>query len=585
MSEYKIYCILLFFSISTLLKSQELSTILDQKPLLFSGSFSVNQNAAFRNVAYSSSNPYSLFLNGNATATFYGISLPFSFSYSNQQVNYTQPFNFNQFGMQPSYKWVKAYIGYNSMSFSPYSLNGHQFLGGGVELSPPNFGLRVSFMYGRLIKAVKWDSAKITSRPYFQRNGIAAKIGYSGKKGEYYISVFNALDKISSINTIPDSLGIAPQENMIYTMNFSKTFFDKIMISGLFAESALTQDIRQLENSIVVKKDLFFLLNPNSTTSYAYALKGAVDYIASGYTIGIAYEKIQPNYSTLGSYYSNNDLENIALTFSKQLLEGKLNIAGSAGSQKNNLDKSKLTTSNQFLGNLNISYSPTQRIAINSTYSNYTFFTYMRTPFDQINTTDPYKNIDTLNFTQISQSASINSSIILGSLDDKNKRRMLMISISYQQSANRQEGIGIINSSYFYQGNLVYSHTNTPTNLTITSSWLWNYNYLPSIQRQVMAGPVLGISKSFFDKKISTNTSIAYNITTINSKFNGDVYSIRFGGSYAYQKVHRISFNMAFVMKNTKTEILKQKKTTEYIGSLNYTYTFDRKKSWMHIKE
>lgn len=556
--------------------SQDISNILEQKPFVFSGSLNVNQIATYRNVSYASSNPYSIFISGNSSFSFYGIDFPFSFSYSNQQVNYSQPFSFNQFGAQPSYKWVKAYIGYNSMSFSPYSLNGHQFLGGGIELTPPDIGLKFSMMYGQLIKPIEWNPEKPTIMPYYKRYGYATKLGYSGKAGDYEVTLFKAFDKRYSIDSIPDSLGIAPQENMVYTVKLAKTFIDKIKLLGTYAGSALTRDIRQENNQEQVNKREFFLMNPNATTTYSYAIKGSADYLGTGYTVGLAYERIQPNYTTLGAYYSNNDLENIALTFSKQLMQGKFNIAGSAGSQRNNLDKSKVSTSNQFLGSLNFSYAPTQRVNVSTTYSNYSYYTYMRTPFDQINTTDPYKNLDTLNFTQISHSASVNSSFVLGALDDKNKKRLVMATLSYQQAVNKQEGVGNLNSSYFYQGNVAYSYSMIPSNLSLTASWLGSYSYMPSVQRQLMSGPVLGIGKSFFDKKLTTSTSFAYNFTLKDGDNTGGVYSIRIGGGYSHQKVHRINFSFAFIYKDNKMDIVKPK-SYEFTGNLGYTYSFDKK--------
>ena len=557
--------------------SQDLSNIFEQKPFVFSGSLNVNQIATYRNVSYTSGNPYSIYVNGNASFAFYGIAVPFSFSYSNQQVNYSQPFNFNQVGMQPSWKWIKTYVGYNSMTFSPYSLNGHQFLGGGIELTPPNIGLKFSIMYGRLVKAVEWDASKPTVLPYYERYGFASKLGYSGKVGDYEVTIFKASDKKNSISSVPDSIGVAPQENMVYTVKFGKTFIEKIKLAGTYAGSALTRDTRQYDNVEQVNKREFFLLNPNASTSYSYALKGSADYLGTGYTVGVAYERIEPNYTTLGAYYSNNDLENIALTFSKQLMQGKLNIAGSGGKQRNNLDKSKVSTSNNFLGSLNVSYAPTQRVNLSTSYSNYSYFTFMRSPFDQVNTTNPYKNLDTLNFTQISHTATLNSSYILGALDDKNKRKLIMANLSYQQSANKQQGVGILNSSYFYQGNVAYSYSIIPINMSLTASILGSYSYMPNIQRQLMAGPVFGIGKSFFDKKLTTTTTLAYNFSSKDGDYTGGVYSFRFGGGYSHQKVHRINFSIAFIYKDNKADII-QPKSYEFTGNLGYSYSFDNNK-------
>lgn len=567
--------VIVFLLIFSKAFSQDLSTFFDQKPFSFSGSLNINQLATYRNVSYSSENPYSIYINGNTVFNIYALTVPFSFSYSNQQTNYTHPFNFNQFGAQPSWKWIKTYVGYNTMSFSPYSLNGHQFLGGGVELTPPDIGIRFSAMYGRLVKAVEWQPDKQGLLPYYERFGYATKLGYTGKAGDYEVTLFKANDKKNSINPVPDSLGIAPQENMVYTFKFGKTIADKIKLSGTYAGSALTRDTRQDDNLEQVTKREFFLINPNATTSYSYAVKGSADYLGTGYTVGVAYERIQPNYNTLGAYYMNNDMENIALTFSKQLMQGKLNVAGSGGKQKNNLDNTKLSTSDQFLGSLNVSYAPTQRLNLNTSYSNYSFFTYMRSPFEQVNTTNPYQNLDTLNFTQISNSATINSSYILGALDSKDSRKMLMVNLSYQQSTNRQEGVGVLNSSYFYQGNFAYSYSILPINLSLTSSFLASYSYMPSVQRQLMAGPVLGVAKSFLKKKLTTNTSLAYNFSTKDGDYTGGVYSIRLGGGYSHQKAHRINFSFAFIYKDNRQDIVKPK-SYEFTGNIGYTYSFDQ---------
>jgi hypothetical protein len=97
--------------------------------------------------------PFNWFLTGSLNVTLFGYSAPFSFSYSNANSSYSQPFN--QFSFAPQYKWVKTYIGYNAMTFSRYTLAGHVFFGGGVELTPGKW--RVAAMYGRLKQAVPQD--------------------------------------------------------------------------------------------------------------------------------------------------------------------------------------------------------------------------------------------------------------------------------------------------------------------------------------------------------------------------------------------------------------------------------------------
>jgi hypothetical protein len=553
---------------------QDLSTLKDRKPFEYNGSFSINQNSSYRSVGTYS--PYSLYVSGNASASIYGISFPFSFSYSNQQVNYSQPFNFNHFGAQPSYKWVKTYVGYNSMSFSQYSLNGHQFLGGGLELSPPETGVKFSLMYGRLVKGVEWDTLHPATTPYFERFGYAGKIEYGGDIGNIGLSVFKAWDKKNSLRSLPDSLGVTPKENMVYTINFGKTIIKKIKIAAEFAGSALTLDTRQFDNNAVTSKGIFVLIKPNGTTSYNNALKGSLDYLGSSYTIGVSYERVDPGYSTLGSYYSNNDLENIAITFSKQLNDGKLNVSGSLGKQRNNLDKSKMSTSENFLGSLNISYAPGTRISLNASYSNYSYYTFIQSQFDRLNSAQPYQNIDTLNFSQVTQSAMLNTTYLLGNLESKEKRHVLTFNFSYQEAVNRQESFGVLNSTKFYQSGLVYAYSITPKNLSITGTLLTTYNVISATENMLMTGPVLGVNKAFFNKKMPTNLSVAYNTTFQNGKNTGDVFSLRIGGGYTYQKVHRLSFGFNFIHKNSRTDVTSGSQF-DVTGNINYLYTIGKK--------
>jgi hypothetical protein len=90
------------------------------------------------------------------------INLPFSFAYTNNQATANLPQPFNRFSLSPSYRWVTTHIGYGNMSFSPYTLSGHEFFGGGIELAPDN-GFRFAALYGRFRKAVEPGSRRTTA--------------------------------------------------------------------------------------------------------------------------------------------------------------------------------------------------------------------------------------------------------------------------------------------------------------------------------------------------------------------------------------------------------------------------------------
>ena len=97
--------------------AQNLEAIGKEKPFSFAGGFSFNQ------IFYSSSgiasrrDPYSYFASGNVSLSLYGWSVPLSFSISNQNTAFSQPFN--QYALHPTWKWISAQAGYTSMSISP----------------------------------------------------------------------------------------------------------------------------------------------------------------------------------------------------------------------------------------------------------------------------------------------------------------------------------------------------------------------------------------------------------------------------------------------------------------------------------
>lgn len=131
------------------------------KPLKISGGFSAN--SVFYNSSQDSGREaFTYFLQGNINISYMALSVPISYSYSNQgsQLDYEVPFKFNRLSLHPKYKWVQAHIGDVAMSFSPYTLSGHQFTGGGIELTPKG-DFKIAAMAGRLLKALASASVSL----------------------------------------------------------------------------------------------------------------------------------------------------------------------------------------------------------------------------------------------------------------------------------------------------------------------------------------------------------------------------------------------------------------------------------------
>lgn len=147
--------------------------------------------------------PFTYFLNGNINVNLFNqINLPFSFSLTNLGSDYGYPTLPNRLSVHPIYKWVTGHIGDVAMSFSPYTLNGHMFRGVGVDLTPKG-PFKFSAMYGRLQKAVEYDTANTIIPASYQRMGYGAKMRYDKEDHYLGMSVLSAKDDPNSRNGNP----------------------------------------------------------------------------------------------------------------------------------------------------------------------------------------------------------------------------------------------------------------------------------------------------------------------------------------------------------------------------------------------
>ncbi len=116
------------------------------------------------------------FVNGSVNMNIYGVvNLPFSFTLSDFGGRYSYPIPSNRFSIHPSYKWVTGHIGDIAMTFSPYTLNGYLFRGVGADLEPEG-AFKGSVIYGRLQKAVEYDTANSTVPAAYERMGFGTRL-------------------------------------------------------------------------------------------------------------------------------------------------------------------------------------------------------------------------------------------------------------------------------------------------------------------------------------------------------------------------------------------------------------------------
>ncbi|MEL6561548.1 MAG: hypothetical protein AAFQ94_25390 [Bacteroidota bacterium] len=513
--------------------------------------------------------PYNFFLSGNLNFDFIGFAVPLSFSYSNKNTSFQQPFN--QFSLSPTYKNIRTYIGYNSLNYSKYTLAGHIFFGGAVEVS--DLGKwDVSAMYGRLRKPVEPDSLSDNAQPSFRRLGWGTKINYRGKGGDRAgLIVFGSNDQEFSLQSLENS-GILPESNLVISLEGSKQLTKQLSVKAEYATSAITRNQSAGDNA--EEQPLAFnilngLYQQNSSTAFYNALNSSLTYSGKSYNVALNYERVDPEYETHGAYFFNNDLENITVSTQLNLLQSKVNLGLNAGSQRNNLENTELNELRRFVGSANLNYTPKPTIALAASYSNFQSFTNIRPTFDQLNDLTPFDNLDTLNFRQISQNANLNANIILN--QSKEKRQNLNFNIAYQTSKDEQENSGIESiGNQFVNANVSYTYSVAATGFSITSSINGYVNENTGNSNSGIS-PTLSLSKPFFNKKVRTTVSSTYTLTKVNEESSAKIFNLRLGASYSLKKKHRINFN--FVTLN-RGRINNNPTGTESTGTLSYQYNF-----------
>ena len=617
-------CLQIGFAQSVPRNAQDVKNIVNDRKLRISGG--VNASQVFYGVSgiESRRNPYAYFVSGNINFSMFQLNVPLSFTFTNQVFNYNYQlpsFDFNQFGIQPSWKWIKLYAGYNTMSFSPYTLNGALFLGGGVELTPPG-PLKVEAMYGRLRKAQPYNptdssgqqapfgyqrmgygakltySFKSTNRSKKKRSQIASKYNRDGglrppKKDEAYTTssffkegdrvsliLFGAHDVANSVVPPPDSLNLLntqPESNLVMSVQLHKALGKRITFEGEIAGSAVNQDTRittpdaEVQNIFNLTDGVF---TRNTSTAYYSAYRGNLNYNAGFFIVGLGYEWVDPEYRTLGAYYFNNDLENMTVNFSTQMFKNKLNLATNVGTQRNNLNNNQLATLRRLSTAVNVNFMPSQAMNFNLSYSNFQSLTQIRSQFEIINQVNPLANIgDSLNLTQISQNANLNANFIL--LNNQLQQQNLNVNVAYQQADNRQQGSPIPGGSRFYQVTTAYNIAWTPIAFNAALAFNYNQNTVENLDNR-MLGPTLTLTKGLFKKKVSLILSSSFNQAYNNEVLASQVINGRLGINYAYQQKHQFSFNAIYL--NQRTVAINgqtpQPAFSEFTGTLNYSYNF-----------
>ncbi|ANQ50718.2 hypothetical protein MY04_3356 [Flammeovirga sp. MY04] len=532
-----------------------------------SGGVSFNQTAYSAWGMESRRDPYRYILSGNLNFDVYGMAIPLSFTYSNQDFNYNQPFN--QFTISPSYKWLNFQLGYGNVSFSPYTLGGHTFLGAAVSGSP-NDRWDFSVMYGRLREAVIYDEENENGEPSFRRMGYGFKTEYRHKSGNIGVTLFKAKDDPSSYQSDSIPEGFLPQDNLSTSVYFGQEIVNNLTIQSEIGVSILTTNTNAEKTE---NKGTDWLFNSRTSTSSYWAGNFGLNYQLKTWVLGASYERIGPEYRTLGSYYANNDLETMSLNINGALFNSKVNIGGNFGTQRNNIDGENSSDMSNFNMALNLNWIVSKKVNTSFNYSNFRSYTVIRDQFEVINQSDPLHQFDTLNYTQLTDAGNL--SVNWNISGSKKIIQNLNLNLNYQQTSDQQSDQAVNNAnSQFWNGALGWNWGNKPLDLRLGFSANGSYSFAGNdIPSTFTAGPTISCTKGFLDKKIKARTSVSMNQSRSDNIVQSTVISWRLGTSTTLKKSHSFNLSSALMNRQRKNEA-EDNSITELTVTLTYSYRF-----------
>ena len=557
-----ILILILLYIISNTLQSQNLEGLSRQKPVLLSGGLTARTIFYDANGIPNRRQPFSYIFTGSPTISiFNSFTIPMSFTYSEQDRSFRQPFN--QFGMSPYYKWITIHVGYRNINYSQFTLAGHTILGAGIELHPGIF--RFGFITGRFNRATPVDTSSKSFQPFtYSNHGTAAKIGIGKGVDFFEVSMLKAKDDINSVHPPVDYIGtVTPGENIVVGINGQIKFLKNFTFA---LEAATSLYTRNLMNSTPlsdstnkgITKILGNFISTNSTTERYNAIQTSLLYHEKIFSAKLQYRRVDPDYKTMGAYFFNNDIENITFAPSLNLLKNKFRFGGSIGFQHDNLLKQKQTTSSRVIGSANLSAELNEHFGIDFSYSNYS-------------NTQLRKTIllgNTFRIAQVSENYSFTPRYILAS---EKFVHSVIFSANYNIFSSVDKTIDNLSDTKSYNYFLNYKVTVVTRNLTYT----FNLNYTDvksASYEDGNYGVTLGVNKVLNNSKLTAGWLGSF-LKGLHGKSTGLILNQNVTVNYRINKHHSFGTTISYI-NNKSQQTLITPSYSEWQADLNYRYVF-----------
>lgn len=548
------------FTLITLgnLRAQNIAEIAKSDPLIITGAVGTQNTYYHSSSGNGSMSPLSNSVYANLNFSVYGINMPFSFYYSNNNTSFSYP-HFS-FDISPTYKNWTLHLGRRSMPFSNYIYN-LPFYGVGIEYNNPQNHLRLGAFYGQLQKSINDDPTDPAARnPQYERRGWGFKMGYGSSRNYLDLYLFRAKDRLASLDDRWYDQ-ISPQENIAVGLKGRFSIKRFLTLNANLAASLFSTDYTssKLETAQASKWENLF----DSRYSTLYRFAGDVNMALTlrGFNLLASYKMIQPDFSTLGISYTSNNLQSLGVSASSSLFRQRLNLSGSFSGQEDNLSGEQLFTTRGFVYTANANLRLTKSFNVNAAYNGY-----LQRQYDGTAVVN-----DTTRVNRRMNSFTLTPSYSFGP-----KLYAQSVGLSYNYSQNEDlnpfnEGESDVTTHAIGANyNIDVSPIETLFNLS------YNHQQSRTFASQFSSDMIsLGASRSFLEEKnLSASATLSASWNTMNSQrtFSMGAYA---NAGYTMRKVHTLGLSTSV----NKYEDFYFSDNTVYRGfdftfSLNYNYTF-----------
>lgn len=535
--------------------AQNIDQIRDADPLVITGAVGT-QNTYH----YSSGTRYASPLNNtiyaNLNISIYGFTMPFSLYYTNNNLDFNYPqISFN---LTPSYKSWTGHIGESSIAMSNYVMN-MSFYGIGLEYNDGK-RWRGGIFYGRLRKAINDDPTDPFARsPQYSRMGWGFKAGYGSGKNYLDLYMLYAYDKENSLDERWRNR-VSPQDNVVVGLKGCVTPFSWMSFTANAATSVFSTDTRA--EKVAIQTDFDKVFDVRYSTLMRFAGDANMNLMFKGFNTSLSYRFIQPDYTTLGTYYMSNNYHSLGVTTSGTLFR-KLSLSATFNGQADNLTNEQMYTTRGFIYSANASMRLGNHLSLSAGYNGY-----LQSQGDgvcQINDTIEVRRVmNSLNFTpsytydteQLGHNVSLSASYT----ENKDLNRF----------ATGESDVKTMALGASYGMDIHAWEVNVGASLSHQQSNGYHTRYTSDVGS-------ITLSRSFLEEKnlsVSLTGLMAYNEVRRQSK------NLSMGGSfsvgYTLARVHVFSASGSF-NKYGDVNITKTRSNldmTDISLSLNYAYTF-----------